>query len=99
MHDRPAAPDGAPLSDNGYTHRQILVIFSGLLLGMLLAALDQTIVATSLRTITDDLGGRGVFGVDPRGRGTLISSINWVTPSRSDSSTVQRSSSFDQGVS
>lgn len=56
MHDRPAAPDGAPLSDNGYTHRQILVIFSGLLLGMLLAALDQTIVATSLRTITDDLG-------------------------------------------
>lgn len=54
MHDD-AAP-GAPLSDNGYTHRQILVIFSGLLLGMLLAALDQTIVATSLRTITDDLG-------------------------------------------
>lgn len=56
MHDRPADPGDAPLSDNGYTHRQILVIFSGLLLGMLLAALDQTIVATSLRTITDDLG-------------------------------------------
>jgi EmrB/QacA subfamily drug resistance transporter len=56
MHDRPAAPDDGSLSDNGYTHRQILVIFSGLLLGMLLAALDQTIVATSLRTITDDLG-------------------------------------------
>jgi EmrB/QacA subfamily drug resistance transporter len=54
MHDR--ADAGPPLSDNGYTHRQILVIFSGLLLGMLLAALDQTIVATSLRTITDDLG-------------------------------------------
>jgi EmrB/QacA subfamily drug resistance transporter len=39
------------------THRQILVIFSGLMLGMLLAALDQTIVATALPTITGDLGG------------------------------------------
>src|SRR3954454_12891605 len=39
------------------THRQVLVIFSGLLLGMLLAALDQTIVATALPTIVGDLGG------------------------------------------
>lgn len=39
------------------THRQVLVIFSGLMLGMLLAALDQTIVATALPTITGDLGG------------------------------------------
>ena len=39
------------------THRQILVIFSGLMLGMLLAALDQTIVATALPTITGELGG------------------------------------------
>jgi EmrB/QacA subfamily drug resistance transporter len=38
-------------------HRQILVIFTGLLLGMLLAALDQTIVATALPTITGELGG------------------------------------------
>lgn len=51
MHD--ADP---PVNANGYTHRQILVIFSGLMLGMLLAALDQTVVATALRTITDDLG-------------------------------------------
>ena len=51
---RPAAsPNGAaPL-----THRQILVIFSGLMLGMLLAALDQTIVATALPTIVGELGG------------------------------------------
>ena len=41
----------------GFTHRQILVIFSGLMLGMLLAALDQTIVATALPTIVGDLGG------------------------------------------
>ncbi|HVM41602.1 MAG TPA: MDR family MFS transporter [Acidimicrobiia bacterium] len=40
-----------------FTHRQILVIFSGLMLGMFLAALDQTIVATALPTIVGDLGG------------------------------------------
>lgn len=41
----------------GFTHRQILTIMSGLLLGMLLAALDQTIVSTAIRTIADDLDG------------------------------------------
>src|SRR4051794_41713008 len=39
------------------SHRQILVVFSGLMLGMFLAALDQTIVATALPTIVGDLGG------------------------------------------
>ena len=39
------------------THRQILLVFSGLMSGMLLAALDQTIVATALPTIVGDLGG------------------------------------------
>jgi EmrB/QacA subfamily drug resistance transporter len=47
----PPAP-GAAL-----THRQILTILSGLLLGMFLAALDQTVVATGIRTIADDLHG------------------------------------------
>ncbi|WP_280355245.1 MDR family MFS transporter [Nocardia otitidiscaviarum] len=41
----------------GFTHRQILTILSGLMLGMLLGALDQTIVSTSIRTIADDLQG------------------------------------------
>ena len=41
----------------GLTHRQILTILSGLMLGMFLAALDQTIVSTSIRTIADDLNG------------------------------------------
>ncbi|MFX0580102.1 MDR family MFS transporter [Nocardia nepalensis] len=41
----------------GFTHRQILTILSGLMLGMLLAALDQTIVSTAIRTIADDLNG------------------------------------------
>jgi EmrB/QacA subfamily drug resistance transporter len=40
-----------------YTHRQILAVLSGLMLGMFLAALDQTIVATAIRTIADDLDG------------------------------------------
>jgi EmrB/QacA subfamily drug resistance transporter len=39
------------------SHRQILIVFSGLMSGMLLAALDQTIVATALPTIVGDLGG------------------------------------------
>ncbi|MGH8936425.1 MAG: MDR family MFS transporter, partial [Acidimicrobiia bacterium] len=39
------------------TRRQILLVFSGLMLGMLLAALDQTIVATALPTIVGELGG------------------------------------------
>jgi EmrB/QacA subfamily drug resistance transporter len=38
-------------------HRRILVILSALMLGMALAALDQTIVATALPTIAGDLHG------------------------------------------
>src|SRR5947208_11787401 len=37
--------------------RSIWVIFSGLMLGMLIASLDQTVVATALPTIVSDLGG------------------------------------------
>ena len=39
------------------THRQILLVFSGLMAGLLLTALDQTIVATALPTIVGELGG------------------------------------------
>ncbi|AHI01984.1 MFS transporter [Kutzneria albida] len=39
------------------SHRQILTILSGLMLGMFLAALDQTIVSTAIRTIADQLHG------------------------------------------
>jgi EmrB/QacA subfamily drug resistance transporter len=38
-------------------HGRVMVVFSGLLLAMLLAALDQTIVATALPTIVGELGG------------------------------------------
>jgi EmrB/QacA subfamily drug resistance transporter len=39
------------------SQRQILLVIGGLLLGMLLAALDQTVVATALPTIAGDLHG------------------------------------------
>ncbi|MHB8330540.1 MAG: MFS transporter, partial [Acidimicrobiales bacterium] len=52
------ASDGAALSAGpALTHRQVMIVFSGLMLGMLLAALDQTIVATALPTIVATLHG------------------------------------------
>ncbi len=39
------------------THKEIVTILIGLMMGMFLAALDQTIVATAVRTIADDLKG------------------------------------------
>jgi EmrB/QacA subfamily drug resistance transporter len=45
-------PDQQPARQRG-----LLVIYSALMLAMLLAALDQTIVATALPTIVSDLGG------------------------------------------
>jgi hypothetical protein len=41
------------------SRRQINTVFVAILLGMLLAALDQTIVSTALPTIVADLGGAG----------------------------------------
>ena len=48
---RPAASP----SDGALSHRQILTILSGLVMGMFLAALDQTIVSTAIKTIGNDL--------------------------------------------
>ncbi|MGC4190754.1 MAG: MDR family MFS transporter [Thermomicrobiales bacterium] len=53
----------ARVSDPGQTempqfsHRQIMVIIGGLIAGMLLSALDQSIVGTALPRIVSDLGG------------------------------------------
>ncbi|HAM01588.1 MAG TPA: hypothetical protein DCQ30_05090, partial [Acidimicrobiaceae bacterium] len=44
-------------SGQALSHRQVMIVFSGLMLGMLLAALDQTIVATALPTIVASLHG------------------------------------------
>jgi MFS family permease len=59
--DPPAARDQHPASDTKQEAtprlrpRQVLVIMAGLLLGLLLGALDQTIVATALPTIAGEL--------------------------------------------
>ncbi|MDQ1726487.1 MAG: hypothetical protein QOK14_532, partial [Frankiaceae bacterium] len=57
------------------THRQILTILTGLMLGMLLAALDQTIVSTAMPVVVKDLHG-------------LAGDIAWVTLSYILASTV-----------
>lgn len=41
-------------------HSQIKKVLAGLMLGMFLAALDQTIIATAIRTIGDDLQGLSI---------------------------------------
>jgi EmrB/QacA subfamily drug resistance transporter len=58
----PAEPASAELGQ-----RRVLVIIGALLLGMLLAALDQTVVATALPTIAGDLHG--------------LSELSWVVTS------------------
>jgi EmrB/QacA subfamily drug resistance transporter len=51
-----AAPP-AKAGSADFTHSQILTVLGGLMMGMFLAALDQTIMATATRTIADDLHG------------------------------------------
>jgi EmrB/QacA subfamily drug resistance transporter len=47
-----------PTDEHTYLpHRQILVVLGGLMAGMFLAALDQSIVGTALPRIVSDLGG------------------------------------------
>ena len=49
----PVQPDAA----GSLSHRRVLIVIGALLLGMFLAALDQTVVATALPTIVGDLHG------------------------------------------
>ena len=55
-----AAPPSTPARGGELSHKQILTILSGLMLGMFLASLDQMIVATAIRTIGDDLHGLSI---------------------------------------
>ena len=57
--ERPPAASGATASPDSpqESKRQVTLVFVGVMLGMFLAALDQTIVSTALPTIVGDLGG------------------------------------------
>jgi EmrB/QacA subfamily drug resistance transporter len=64
MASAPASDSLSPVADEpgdgalpGLGRRRILLIIGALMLGMLLAALDQTIVSTALPTIVGDLKG------------------------------------------
>jgi EmrB/QacA subfamily drug resistance transporter len=61
LSSAPARAEGNQANGNGalpgLSQRSILLIIGALMLGMLLAALDQTIVSTALPTIVGDLGG------------------------------------------
>ncbi|WP_222851128.1 MDR family MFS transporter [Phytoactinopolyspora mesophila] len=46
-----------PDSDGFLTHRQILIVLGGLMAGMFLAALDQSILGVALPRIVSELGG------------------------------------------
>ncbi len=56
-NDVHAPRTGSVSADPVMTHRQILFVIFGLMAGMFLSALDQTIVGTAIRTIGDDLNG------------------------------------------
>ena len=64
----PEASDNLPASGPAAAksaspgRRNVLLVFAALMLGMLLGALDQTIVATALPTITGDLHGLNHIG-------------------------------------
>jgi EmrB/QacA subfamily drug resistance transporter len=58
MSDTTAGPPGAATEASGLpvlSHKEIVTILIGLMMGMFLAALDQTIVASAMRVIADDL--------------------------------------------
>ncbi|MDR3032241.1 MAG: MFS transporter [Kitasatospora sp.] len=59
VEKQPQSQGGADHGDSTprLTHRQIVTIISGLMCGMFLAALDQTIVGTSIVRIANDLHG------------------------------------------
>ncbi|CAM3175177.1 Multidrug resistance protein 3 [Arthrobacter ulcerisalmonis] len=52
----PKTPTARPAGE-ALTQRQIVTVMVGLMLGMFLASLDQTIVSTSIYTIANDLDG------------------------------------------
>ncbi|HEU5471853.1 MAG TPA: MDR family MFS transporter [Actinophytocola sp.] len=58
MSEQALKPD-AP-GEGALGHRQIMLVVYGLMLGMLLAALDMTIMGTATKTIADELHGQTI---------------------------------------
>ncbi|MBT1001595.1 MFS transporter [Paenarthrobacter sp. DKR-5] len=56
-HVSTGARSRTPEASKVFTHREIMTVLVGLLLGMFLASLDQTIVSSSIYTIANDLDG------------------------------------------
>src|SRR3712207_1094711 len=56
----PASPAVAAQEGAALPHRQILLVIYGLMLGMLLAALDMTIMGVATKTIADELHGQTI---------------------------------------
>jgi EmrB/QacA subfamily drug resistance transporter len=56
------APEADAPSTGGraLSHREIMTVLAGLMLGMLLAALDMTIMASATKTIADELHGQTI---------------------------------------
>ena len=54
---RKEAAIAAAQSGEQMTHRQIILVLIGLMSGMFLSALDQSVVGSAMRTIADDLKG------------------------------------------
>lgn len=60
ISDQPSGPPAQPdphAAENALGRREVLLVMVGLMTGVLLAALDQTIVATALPTVVGELGG------------------------------------------
>ncbi|MFM9368491.1 MDR family MFS transporter [Streptomyces sp. Da 82-17] len=61
LREQGPQPAGGPGEESGpparLSHREVVTVMSGLMLGMFLGALDQTVVSAALRTIADDLHG------------------------------------------
>jgi EmrB/QacA subfamily drug resistance transporter len=55
--DEQVVTDAAAVPGAALTHKQIMIVLSGLMTAMLLAALDQTIVSTALKRIVEDFNG------------------------------------------
>ncbi|MGH9067354.1 MAG: MDR family MFS transporter, partial [Acidimicrobiales bacterium] len=53
----PAGAGSSPAGGQALGQRRVLIIFAGLVLAILLSALDQTVVSTALPTIAGDLHG------------------------------------------